>query len=212
MFVVNRVLDTLIGVVLAAVVNLVHLPRKKNTDTLFVSGIDDTIIGSEGALSDFSKVTLNRLIDDGCKFTVSTMETPATVRELLPGVHLKYPIIVMDGVALYDLNQMKYYEVCKMESRNAEYIRELLERNGYCAFINTIEDHLLVTYFSSLGNEAMKATYYKRRISPYRNFVKRSDIETDSVVYFLFQEIPCKTQGIFLILGKKRQYFFCFRY
>lgn len=188
LFVANRVLDTLIGVLLAAVVNMVHLPREKKTDILFVSGVDNTIVGADGVLSDYSKITLNRLIDEGCKFTVSTMETPATVRELLPGVHLKYPIIVMDGAALYDMNQMEYYEVCKMKESEAIYIRDLLNQHGYHAFMNTIEDNLLVTYFDKLANDAMRATYEKRRKSPYRNFVRRSEIDMDSVVYFFVED------------------------
>lgn len=51
LFVFNRVMDTLIGVGLAFIVNSTHLPRKKNNDILFVSGIDDTLIDSQYQLS-----------------------------------------------------------------------------------------------------------------------------------------------------------------
>lgn len=44
LFMYNRVLDTLIGVLLALGVNSVHWPRKKKKKILFVSGIDETLL------------------------------------------------------------------------------------------------------------------------------------------------------------------------
>lgn len=55
LFVGNRVLDTLIGIGLAIIVNSVHLPRQKNNDILFVSGIDDTLLTSREDLTAYSK-------------------------------------------------------------------------------------------------------------------------------------------------------------
>lgn len=77
LFVGNRVLDTLIGIGLAIIVNSVHLPRQKNNDILFVSGIDDTLLTSREDLTAYSKVELNRIIDTGAKFTVSTISYPS---------------------------------------------------------------------------------------------------------------------------------------
>lgn len=92
LFVFNRVLDTLIGVGIAFVVNTMHLPRSRRNDVLFVSGIDDTILNRDDKMSAYGKVELNRLISSGANFTVSTNRTPATVRESLPGINLKLPI------------------------------------------------------------------------------------------------------------------------
>lgn len=61
LFVGNRVLDTLIGIGLAIIVNSVHLPRQKNNDILFVSGIDDTLLTSREDLTPYSKVELERV-------------------------------------------------------------------------------------------------------------------------------------------------------
>ncbi|MEI3192764.1 MAG: hypothetical protein V8S22_01595 [Lachnospiraceae bacterium] len=63
LFVLNRVFDTLLGVALGFAVNSFHLPRKKNKDVLYVSGLDDTLLGSGQKLSSDNKVELNRVID-----------------------------------------------------------------------------------------------------------------------------------------------------
>ena len=85
LFVLNRVFDTLLGVALGFAVNSFHLPRKKNKDVLYVSGLDDTLLGSGQKLSSYSKVELNRVIDEGARFTVATLRTPASIRESLEG-------------------------------------------------------------------------------------------------------------------------------
>ena len=107
-FAFNRLLDTVIGVLVASVVNRVHLPRRKDTKTLYVSGLGNSLLGSDSRLSAYSRVELNRLMDDGIRFTISTVQTQATIRELLPGVRLRYPIITMDGAALYDMGSLEY--------------------------------------------------------------------------------------------------------
>ncbi|MCC8168221.1 MAG: FUSC family protein, partial [Clostridiales bacterium] len=102
-FVLNRVVDTLIGVAIGIGVNTLHLPVRKRDDILFVSGVDDTLIAQDEMLSDYSRRQFNYLIDRGANFTISTMRAPATVQKILSGVHLKLPIIAMDGAVLYDM-------------------------------------------------------------------------------------------------------------
>lgn len=182
-FVFNRVMDTLIGVGLAIMVNSIHLPRKKNTDILFVSGIDDTILAKNNELAPYSKVELNRLIDTGANFTVSTIRTPASVRESMEGINLKLPVIAMDGAVLYDMNENLYLKKYIMSPSQAETISTFLENEGIIYFTNTIIDNLLVIYYDSLVNEAMKDIYRKKRNSPYRNYVKKHHPVFENIVY-----------------------------
>ena len=150
LFVGNRVLDTLIGIGLAIIVNSVHLPRQKNNDILFVSGIDDTLLTSREDLTAYSKVELNRIIDTGAKFTVSTIRTPASVREALDGIRLKLPIIAMDGAVLYDMNENSYLMKYQMSTSQAKVMTDFLDKEGFTYFTNTITEDLLVIYYQDL--------------------------------------------------------------
>ena len=91
-----RTLETIIGVGVAIIVNSLHFPRVRDRETLFVSGIDHVLFREDRELSRFTKVELNRFLHDGMRFSVSTKQTPATVREILSGVDLRLPIIAME--------------------------------------------------------------------------------------------------------------------
>ncbi|SFD38414.1 FUSC family protein, partial [Ruminococcus albus] len=109
LFVFNRVLDTLIGIGIGLMVNNFHLPVKHDSETLYISGIDSVLIPEDHSAA-YNKVELNRMIESGVKFNLSTIRTPAEVMSLMKGVDLKYPIIVMDGAAMYDVNSKEYLE------------------------------------------------------------------------------------------------------
>ena len=108
LFVWNRFLDTVLGILIGVCVNCFRLPREKRKDILFLSGLDDTLLFRNDSLSDFSRIELNRMLDEGLQFTVSTMRTPASLMEPLRDVRLKLPVIAMDGAVLYDIQKRKY--------------------------------------------------------------------------------------------------------
>lgn len=181
----NRTVDTMIGIAIGELVNRVQLPRRKNTDTLYVSGIGEFVLGTRHALTPYSKVELNRLIEDGAKFTVSTTQTQATVRELLAGVDLRYPIITMDGAAIYDMKTLEYLRTKPMGPDDAERLILWLRAENLPFFCSSIEENLLVIRYAMLANDAMRNIYEHKRRSPYRNFLRsRADI-FENIVYLL---------------------------
>ena len=185
LFVFDRSLDTFIGVLIAELVNRVQLPRARNRDTLYVSGMDQTILGDSEKLSPYSKVELNRLIEDGAKFTISTVETQATVRELMAGVNLRYPVITLDGAAMYDMGRMEYLRTVPMPPDKAEQIMGWAKAEKLSFFCNIIQDNLLIVRYEELKNEAMQNLFDRKRKSPYRNFVKSPRDFYEDVVYLM---------------------------
>lgn len=197
LFVMNRVLDTLIGIGLAIIVNSAHLPRRKHNEILFVSGIDDTILNRGSRLTPYNKVELNRLIENGANFTISTIRTPASVREALEGVNLKLPIIAMDGAVLYDMEENSFLMKYQMSESQADKMSTFLDDMGVTYFTNTVVDDLLVIYYQNLKNEAEQGIYERHRKSPYRNYVKVEHPICSNVVYFLVIEKKEKTEQLY---------------
>ena len=185
LFTFNRLLDTAIGVVVAAVVNRIHMPRRKNTDTLFVSALGHSLLGSDSRLTPYSLVELNRLIDDGMVFSLSTAETQATVRELLPGVRLNRPIITMDGAALYDMESLSYLRTTPMSEKKALRMMSWCDGRGIPYFSNSIEQNLLVIRYAELANSGMERLFEAKRHSPYRNYIRGEALEYGHVVYLM---------------------------
>ena len=209
-----RTVETIIGVGVAILVNSVHLPRVRDRETLFVSGIDQVLFREDRELSRYTKVELNRFLNEGMQFSVSTRQTPATVREILSEIDLRLPIIAMDGAVLYDLHTMKYVRTEKMDPELVTQISGFLHEEGIPFFLNTVQDNLLVIYFkdytdlvledikdahhdgrhhdlqaehelSKSAYVSMARLYRKKRVSPYRNYVRTNVPITENVVYIL---------------------------
>lgn len=184
-FVWNRFLDTMIGIVLGVLVNTFHLPREKHPEILFVSGLDDTLLNPEGLMSDYSKVELNRMLEEGLQFTVSTMRTPASLIEPLRDIHLKLPMIVMDGAALYDLKTKSYELVYVISSSVSVKMSDFLLEEKVPFFTNVIMDDLLVIYYQKTTHEIYNDIVEKLCPSLYRNYLCREVPKDQEVVYFM---------------------------
>ena len=110
-FVFNRVLDTMIGIVLALIINTARIPRKKRDNLLFVSELDKALLNMHNTLTPYSKIELNKMLDDGLKFTIATMRTPAALLEALKDIRIKLPVIAMDGAILFDVKDNRYMRI-----------------------------------------------------------------------------------------------------
>lgn len=202
-FAFNRLLDTVIGVIIAAVVNRVHFPRVRNLDTLYVSTLGDDMFDKNDHMSPYSLVELNRLIDDGAKFTITTDQTQATIRELMPGVRFKYPLITMDGAALYDMENLEYTRTIPMSEESAKRLIMWMRENKVPFFSNSIEQNLLVIRYSELENKAMKNLFEKKSHSPYRNYIKSNRDFYENIVYLLVMDLEERINEICQSLSEK---------
>ncbi|MCH5344385.1 MAG: HAD hydrolase family protein [Acetatifactor sp.] len=199
----NRFWDTMIGIVIGLAVNSFRLPRRRNRKVLFVSGLDDTLLNAKLALSGYSRVELNRMIDDGAQFTISTVHTPAILKELLGTIELKLPAIVMDGAALYDVVENRYVRSYVISHKKADEMIKLLREHQVNWFSNVIIDDTLVIYYQESENEAYNQMVEQDRRSPYRNYVKRELPEGEDVVYFHVVERSERIESLYRKLEEK---------
>lgn len=184
LFVWNRFLDTVIGILIGVGVNIFSLPKVKRRDILFISGLDDTLLTKGDALSDYSKVELNRMLDEGANFTISTIRTPASLMEPVRDIRLRLPVIAMDGAVLYDIREKQYLKVYVISYHRARQVLELIRGQGLSCFTNVIVDDMLVIYYEETEDLQHKQIIQELRRSPYRNYVKRGLPEGEDVVYF----------------------------
>lgn len=197
MFVLNRVLDTMIGIAIGVFVNCFSLPRKKNKDILFLSGLDDTLLSPNGQMSDYSRVELNRLIEDGAQFTISTIRTPASLMKPLDKVNLKLPVIVMDGAALFNIANKRYEYAYVISPVMGKQVKEFFEQNEIPYFANVIIDDLLIIYYQNTSHAGYNELIKRLRSSPYRNYIHRRVPDDESIVYFLVIDIQEKIAALY---------------
>lgn len=199
LFTWNRFLDTMIGIGIGVSVNLFRLPRRKNRETLFISGLDDTLLNKDYHINDYCKVELNRMIDQGLNFTLSTMRPPASILEPMHDIKLKLPVIAMDGAVLYDTREKRYLEKIPMTTDEKNMVTELFNKYGIHSFANIVIDDTLLIYYQDFQNEIQKRLVEELRRSPYRNYIKRP-VPDEEVIYFMLINPDEETERIYSLL------------
>ena len=184
LFVADRVIDTLIGVAIGGLISNFDLPRKKDKDTLFICGVDETLLGSDGKISDYTRVELNRMLDAGLKFTIATERTSASLLESIGEIRLQLPVITFNGAVLFDVKQKKYLKVRKMERTVVEEIKKYFETEGICCYSTALLQDTLMIYYDKFYSEVEEKIYTELRSSLYRNYMK-GNIHEDAEVFYM---------------------------
>ena len=185
LFVLNRVLDTMIGIAIGVGLNLFRFKRKKNQDTLFISGLDDTLFNENNNLSAYSRVELNRMIDEGLNFTISTIRTPASLIDHLRDIRLKLPVIAMDGAALFNISEKRFEKVYIIPMEIAREVSKFFEKLEQPFFANIVIDDTVLIYYNKTDSEIYNRIVEELRKSPYRNYINRRAPENENVVYYM---------------------------
>ena len=185
LFVLNRMVDTEVGILIGMFLNMVHLPYRKQENILFVSGVDDTLLAGHQNMTPYSFVELNRMLDEGAKFTLSTMRTPADLVQNLQGIRLKLPVICMDGAVLFDMRENRYLKKFVLEADDAAMLKHFMEEEGFHVFVNRIVEDIWLIHYGEFNNETEKDIFTNLRKSPYRNYMKKEPAEYTDVVYLM---------------------------
>lgn len=196
-FVLNRVLDTFIGIGIGLAVNSARIPRRRITDRLFVAELDDMLSSVTEELQPYTTVEINRMIDKEMKFTIVTMRTPASLMKPLGEIHLNLPVVVMNGAALYDIKENSYMMVYIISESTCKTIREIISSEGMNCFTNALRDDTLMIYYDNLENDAEKSIYSELKRSPYRNYVKLPPPPEDRVIYLMIVDITEKINSLY---------------
>lgn len=184
-FALNRILDTLIGIVVSLGVNAFHMPKGKDSDVLFISGLDGILTDDYEKITSYSKVKLNQILLSGGLFTVATSRTPATVSSIMKDVDIKLPIIVMNGAALYDVNEKRYMECKYIDKETSSKIMKEFERFNCNYFVHTVINDILHIYYGDFNNSIEEKFYNDRKFLPMQNYIYGEIPEGREALYFI---------------------------
>lgn len=110
---------------------------------LYVSDLDGTLLNSDALLGEGVPERLNRLIEEGLCFTVATARTYATVNSIMKDVHLTYPMILMNGVMLYDPVNKSCIQAEIIEKESVAYILEGRKKFGVTGFAYALSPEII---------------------------------------------------------------------
>lgn len=154
--------------------------------TLFVSDLDGTLLNSNGKITDCTKAALNSLIERGLLFSVATARSAASCGGLLEGLNITLPLVLMNGVFLYDYANKKYIGSRRLSRELSLNIISVFERFGKQPFQYVLSDSgELCVWFTGLRLEVQRSFYRERAGLAYKTFEKREKYEDgDNTVYY----------------------------
>ncbi|MCQ2289668.1 MAG: HAD family hydrolase [Muribaculaceae bacterium] len=117
-----------------------------NSDTLYITDLDGTLLDANSCITDETVSVLNPLLDQGLQFTVATARTPATVVPMLSRLHTRLPFIVLNGAATWDSQRGDYSHVNVIPQATVEAICAVYERHGLHPLIYRRHGHLIHTH------------------------------------------------------------------
>ena len=182
-YLLQRLAETFAGIALGTFVNALHLPRRKTADTLFVASLDEILHSEISHLSSYSKVELNRILDEGIPLSVIAKHSVASFKEAGNELRLKLPVILMDGAVIYDPVSDMYLEKAELSHEEAMEISSTLESFGLDTLKSSIVDESLLIFYNELNNEGSRSIFERLRRSPYRNYIRRELPEGLGAIY-----------------------------
>ncbi len=143
--------------------------------TLYISDLDGTLLNTYEKLSDKTKEILNRLMGHGLLFSVATARSAATCQKLLKGLEFSLPLILMNGVFLYDMHTGKYLYSEKIPEPATKEILSVFKRYGKAPFQYVLSaDKELCVGFTCLELEVQRKFYRERAGLAYKSFEQKA--------------------------------------
>jgi len=129
---------------------------------LYVSDLDGTLLRNDTSLSQYSKDTLNALLDQGLLFTVASARSITTMRHLLADLPLRLPVVEFNGAFVSDLASGQHYLVHDLHRDVLPELWQQITDAGHSPFISTYDGTADRLYYCDITNDGM-AWYLRNR-------------------------------------------------
>ncbi|HEX3043753.1 MAG TPA: HAD family hydrolase [Bacillota bacterium] len=155
---------------------------------LYISDLDGTLLNNEKEVSEYTRDVINQLIAGGLHFSIATARTAATVVKILDGLQINLPVVLMNGVMIYDLKKAKYLKIEYVPEKTVKAIITVLKEYNLTGFMYAVLDGRLVTYYEDLKTTAMQE-FYQERVTRYQKTFEQTasfmDITAgNNIIYF----------------------------
>ena len=167
---------------------------------LFVSDLDGTLLNSEAKVSDETARIINSGIEKGLNFTISTARTPTTALKIIEKLNLCLPVMMMNGVLVYDMTTKKYIRKETMDSNVVMVLLGLIKVKGLNCFLYGLDNEEFVAYYDSV--ESTSLNYFRNeRIMKYnKKFTEVEDLSLIAgrdIIYCMLREPKEKLEGLY---------------
>ncbi len=178
----HRILDVLVGTVIATVVNAVRLPRVKQKNKVFFLPMMYLTTNQFARLSPPVVFRLQNLLQEGANVCLMSKHAPAFQTSQLGGVKINVPMIVMDGAAIYDPNENEYVSTTNLNPNSARWLVKRLEAMDVSYFVYTVHKDRNCIYHHGEMTEMERTVYKNLKRSPYRYYLDDDHFAVSDVI------------------------------
>ena len=140
--------------------------------TLFLSDLDGTFLNSKGEISKASAQMISDLAKKGVLFTVATARTHATVMHMFRDIPLTCPLVLMNGVTLYNPAEKKIITCNAIPTElGKRIVKELRDRNIDPMLYFQNGDSLDI-YYTKISNDYQRKYVEQRTDCSGKRFIK----------------------------------------
>lgn len=175
--------DTIIGTIIAVIVNIARLPRTKHPEYLFFVRTMDLVPDRYAQVPSSVHITLDHLYKDGAKICLISRWAPAFIIAQMGLLNVNAPIIIMDGAGLYDILENRYLDVVDIPKENVRRLCSILSGFGAGCNIYTVNERTMTIYHEGPINEAERRESETMRRSLYRNYKDGTFHEEDYLAF-----------------------------
>lgn len=181
---------------------------------LFVSDLDGTLLNSDAQISGETARIVNEAIERGLNFTISTARTPTTALQIISKLNLRLPVMMMNGVLVYDMAAKRYIKREEMDSNTIMVLLGLIKVKGLDCFLYGLDNEQLVAYYDSV--ESTSLNYFRNeRIMKYdKKFTEVEDLSLVAgrgIIYCMLREPKEKLEGLYrelsVVKGVKAEFY-----
>jgi Cof subfamily protein (haloacid dehalogenase superfamily) len=145
---------------------------------LYISDLDGTLLNHDAELSQYTIETINSIIQQGHHFSIATARTAASVTKILEPLSIHVPIILMNGVLIYDLSAKNYIVIHYLTKESFTAVLNIIMTHNLTGFLYQIKENTLFTYYERLDTEYMK-DFHDERVRKYQKpFTQVSDFSS----------------------------------
>ena len=177
-----RIIDTFIGTLVAVGINLFRLPRRKVPGQVFFLKASDLVADRFSSISSSILFQLNYLYEDGAQICITSEHAPAFFASQMSNTRLNTPMIVMDGAAIYDVNENRYLHVEFLSKMDAKHLIQSLQTRTKSLNIYNIHHNNTFVFHMGEITDAERQIYESLRRSPYRSYLEGENYHLDEIV------------------------------
>lgn len=167
---------------------------------LFVSDLDGTLLNGKAEFSEYTKTVVNQAIEKGLCFTISTARTPATALKILEPLHLKMPVMMMNGVLVYDMSTGKYIKKEVLDDSVIMVLLGLIKVKGLNCFLYGLTENEFCAYYDSVDSKSLNYFRNERIMKYDTKFTEVEDlslVKNKDIIYCLLREPKGKLEGLY---------------